>query len=39
MIRDWHDGKAVTLASTLPAMLVKTALTSAQRDTLAADFS
>jgi len=39
MIGDWHDGKPVTLASTLPAMPARTALTSAQRDTLAADFS
>ena len=39
MIGDWHDGKPVTLASTLPAMPARTALTSAQRDTLAADFA
>ena len=39
MIRDWHDGKVVTLASVLPAMPVKATLASAQRDMLAADFS
>jgi len=39
MIRDWKDGNPVTLASALPAMPVKSALTSGQREMLAADFA
>jgi len=38
MIAAWRGGAPVTLASTLPAMLVATALTEEQRRTLAADF-
>jgi hypothetical protein len=39
MIADWRAGAAVTLASTLPAMPLETALTPEQRCMLAADFA
>ena len=39
MVGDWKDGKPVTLACVLPAMPVKSSLTSGQREMLAADFS
>lgn len=39
MIADWRAGAAVTLSSTLAAMLVEATLTPEQRHALAADFA